>query len=241
MTAPKLVLIRHGESTANVAATSAEIAGLEAIAVEARDADIPLSALGEQQAAALGTRLNAELGGHSEFARVWSSPYRRAIQTAGLALGGATPITVDERLRDRELGIIDALTVRGVDVRLPAEAARRRWLGKFYYRPPGGEAWTDVALRLRSFVRDLDWEDERPVVVFAHDAVVTLFIYLFLRYTEEELDAFLASRVVRNASVTTLVCDAGGAWSVEAFSDDRHLEAAGVPVTEHPGAAHVSD
>jgi broad specificity phosphatase PhoE len=126
-------------------------------------------------------------------------------------------------------------------VRLPAEAARRRWLGKFYYRPPGGEAWTDVVLRLRSFVRDLDLEDERPVVVFAHDAVVSLFIYIFLRYTEEELNEFLVSRVVRNASVTTLVRDGGGAWSVEAFSDDRHLEAAGVPITEHPGAAHASD
>jgi broad specificity phosphatase PhoE len=241
MASPKLFLIRHGESTANVAASAAEAAGLESIAVDARDADIPLSALGEQQAVALGVRLDAELGGHPEFARVWSSPYRRATQTARLALGGATPITVDERLRDRELGIIDALTVRGVDVRLPAEAARRRWLGKFYYRPPGGEAWTDVVLRLRSFVRDVDWEDERPVVVFAHDAVVSLFIYTFLRFTEEELNEFLVSRVVRNASITTLLRDAAGAWSVETFSDDRHLEAAGVPVTEHPGAAHVPE
>ena len=66
----------------------------------------------------------------------------------------AKVFAVDERLRDRELGILDALTAHGVDVRLPAEAARRRWLGKFYYRPPGGEAWTDVALRLRSFLRD---------------------------------------------------------------------------------------
>jgi broad specificity phosphatase PhoE len=241
MAAPKLVLIRHGESTANVAASAAEVAGLESIAVEARDADIPLSALGEQQAAALGTRLAAELDDHPELARVWSSPYRRAVQTARLALGETTPITVDERLRDRELGIIDALTVRGVDVRLPAEAARRRWLGKFYYRPPGGEAWTDVVLRLRSFVPDLDWEDERPVVVFAHDAVVSLLIYIFLRFTEEELNEFLVTRVVRNASVTTLVRDAGGAWSVETFSDDRHLEAAGVPATEHPGAARVTE
>jgi broad specificity phosphatase PhoE len=241
MTAPKLILIRHGESTANVAASAAETAGLETIAVEVRDADVPLSALGEQQAAALGTRLEAELGGHPELVRVWSSPYRRAIQTARLALGGGTPFTIDERLRDRELGIIDALTVRGVDVRLPAEAARRRWLGKFYYRPPGGEAWTDVVLRLRTFARDLDWQDERPVIVFAHDAVVSLFIYIYLRYTEEELDEFLVSRVVRNASVTTLVRDSGGGWSVEAFSDDRHLTAAGVPITEHPGAAHVTE
>ena len=37
MTALTLLLIRHGESTANVAAAAAEAAGAEVIAVEARD------------------------------------------------------------------------------------------------------------------------------------------------------------------------------------------------------------
>ncbi|MFF1574793.1 histidine phosphatase family protein [Leifsonia sp. NPDC058292] len=241
MTAPRLLLIRHGESTANVAATAAEAAGLEAIEVTARDADVPLSPLGEQQAAALGPRLAAELGGSPERARVFSSPYRRAVHTARLALGDSAPITIDERLRDRELGILDALTALGVDARLPAEAARRRWLGKFYYRPPGGEAWTDVALRIRSFARDLDWTDDRPIVVFAHDAVVSLFLFVFLGLTEEQLNEFLVTRVVGNASITSLVRDDDGAWTVETFSDDTHLSAAGVAATEHPGVARVAE
>jgi broad specificity phosphatase PhoE len=239
MDAPKLILVRHGESTANVAATSAEAAGLETIPVETRDADVPLSPLGEQQALALGVRLSAELGGRPEEARVFSSPYRRAVQTAQLALGGGHPFAIDERLRDRELGILDALTARGVDARLPAEAARRRWVGRFYYRPPGGEAWTDVALRIRSFSGDVDRSDGRPVVVFTHDAVVTLFLYVFLQYTEAELTEFLLTRVVSNASVTILEHDTTGTWEVSAFSDDRHLEAVGVPPTAHPGAARV--
>jgi broad specificity phosphatase PhoE len=234
-------LIRHGESTANVAATTADAAGLEAIPVEARDADVPLSPLGEQQATALGPRLAAELGGRPEFARVYSSPYRRAIHTARLALGETAPLTIDERLRDRELGILDALTPLGVDTRVPAEAARRRWLGKFYYRPPGGEAWTDVALRIRSFARDLDWTDERPIVVFAHDAVVSLFLYVFLGLTEEQLDEFLVTRVVGNASITALARGDDGFWTVQAFSDDTHLTSAGLPTTEHPGVAHAAE
>ncbi|WP_433862073.1 histidine phosphatase family protein [Streptomyces sp. L7] len=239
MTAAKILLVRHGESTANVAATAAEAAGEEVIDVGARDADVPLSELGERQAAALRPRLAAELGADRRGALVWSSPYRRAVSTARLALDGDA-FVVDERLRDRELGILDALTRHGVDTRLPQEAARRRWLGTFYYRPPGGEAWTDVALRLRSFARELPAADRRPVLVFTHDAVVSLFLYVLLGWTEQELNAYLLDRVVGNATVTTLVADGGG-WRVEAFADDAHLIAAGLPATEHPGAAHVTE
>lgn len=239
MTASKIMLIRHGESTANVAATAAEAAGDEVIAVTARDADVPLSELGEQQAAALRPRLEADLGAELGRALVWSSPYRRAVSTARLALGSSA-FTIDERLRDRELGILDALTKRGVDARLPEEAARRRWLGKFYYRPPGGEAWTDVALRLRSFTGELAGADGRPVLLFTHDAVVSLFLYVLLGWTEAELDAFLLDRVVGNATVTTVVAE-GPRWRVETFSDDTHLTAAGLPATVHPGAARVTE
>lgn len=239
MTAAKILLIRHGESVANVAAAAAEAAGAETIAVPARDADVPLSDLGERQAAALRPRLDAELGADRGSALVWSSPYRRAVSTARLAVGDDA-FTIDERLRDRELGILDTLTARGVDVRLPAEAARRRWLGKFYYRPPGGEAWTDVALRLRSFVAELGRADGRAVVLFTHDAVVSLFLYVLLGWTEEELNAFLVNRVVGNASVTSLVPNGAG-WRVESFSDDAHLVAAGLPATVHPGASRVAE
>ena len=126
MTATQLWLVRHGESTANVLATEAQRAGLEAIAVEHRDADVPLSDTGVRQAEALGSWLAAAEGTPQS---VWSSPYLRAEQTITIALeesGRPLPVLVDERLRDRELGILDALTSHGVDVRLPDEAARRR-------------------------------------------------------------------------------------------------------------------
>ncbi len=65
-------------------------------------------------------------------------------------------VLTDERLRDRELGILDRLTRLGVKTRYPDEAERRLWLGKLYYRPPGGESWADVALRLRSILDELN-------------------------------------------------------------------------------------
>ncbi|MGO4299492.1 histidine phosphatase family protein [Leifsonia sp. RAF41] len=237
MTARTLLLIRHGESTANVAAAAAEAAGADVIAVEARDADVTLSPLGELQAGALGSRLREMLPAD---AVLYSSPYRRAIQTARFALGEETPLRLDERLRDRELGILDRLTATGVEHRLPLEADRRRWSGKFYYRPPGGEAWTDVALRIRSFLRDALPSDAKDgvVVVFAHDAVVSLFLYVLLRMSEAELADHLLTHPVANASVTELTRD-GDEWTLQAFADDTHLTAAGLPATEHVGEART--
>jgi broad specificity phosphatase PhoE len=230
----RLLLIRHGESTGNVAASAAEAGGAEAIAVEARDADVPLSSLGERQAAALAQALR----GHTVSGTHWfSSPYRRAVQTARAAGVERPVLLLDERLRDRELGVIDALTALGVERRLPLEAERRRWLGKFYYRPPGGESWADVALRVRSFLRDLPAGDG-TTVIFTHDAVVSIFLYVLLRMTEEELREFLRTRPVTNASVTVLT-RTGAGWQVDAFADDSHLAEVGVPATEHPGNARA--
>lgn len=241
MTATQLWLVRHGESTANVLATQAQLAGLEAIAVEHRDADVPLSDAGIQQAEALGAWL-ASADDAPGWA--WSSPYLRAQQTIGVAIetsGRQLDVLVDERLRDRELGILDALTSHGVDVRLPDEAARRRWLGKFYYRPPGGEAWTDVVLRVRSFLRDLEsTSGDGPVLIVAHDAVVMVFLYICLGWSERDLLDFASTHTVLNASVTRLSREPGTPrWTLDVFSHDDHLEALGAPVTRHGGDSTV--
>ena len=71
----------------------------------------------------------------------WSTPW---------TAGGAPRPVLDERLRERDLGLFDGMTGQGIKDTYPEEAARRSAMGKFYYRPPGGESWTDVVLRVRS-------------------------------------------------------------------------------------------
>jgi broad specificity phosphatase PhoE len=91
---------------------------------------------------------------------------------------------IDERLREREFGIFDRLTAAGIRHRFPEESAHRRRLGKFYHRPPGGESWVDVILRLRSMLNtiNLHYCDKRVLIV-CHQVVVFCF-----RYILEELD-----------------------------------------------------
>ena len=91
---------------------------------------------------------------------------------------------IDERLREREFGIFDRLTTAGIRRTFPEEAAHRTRLGKFYHRPPGGESWADVILRLRSMLNTINLQYcDRRVLVVCHQVVVLCF-----RYILEELD-----------------------------------------------------
>lgn len=133
----RLWVIRHGESAGNVARDAAHSIGGEDIDIQARDVDVPLSALGERQAAALG-RWFASKTEEETPEVILSSPYLRAQSTAlavHAALSGANDIVADERLREREFGVLDRLTRLGIERRHPELAASRRLIGKFYFRP----------------------------------------------------------------------------------------------------------
>ena len=238
MGARELILVRHGESQGNVAAAAAYEQRLEAIEIDERDADVELSSAGREQAGALGLALAASADDERPQV-VWCSPYVRALQTARIALEAADldlSVRVDERLRDRELGILDRLTFTGVQARHPEEAELRKRLGKFYHRPSGGESWADVALRLRSVLADLDRaEDGRRVLVVCHDAVVMLIRYVCEQMTEAQI-LETESEPVRNVSITRLrrASDATP-WELIGFNDVSHLEVEPAPVTQHPG------
>jgi broad specificity phosphatase PhoE len=206
-----LILTRHGESTGNVAYRAVQGTDAEETDIPERDADVPLSETGREQAAALGRWL-ADLDEEERPTMVLASPYRRALHTARIALAqtpfgpdevGGLEIRVDERLRDREQGILEGLTPLGVRRRHPEEAKRMRRLGKFYYRPPGGESWTDLALRLRGFYRDLELTASGArVLVVAHDAIVVMTRYIVENLSEREV-LEIEKEPIANCSVTS--------------------------------------
>ena len=232
--------MRHGESAGNVARETAERDRLERIALDTRDVDVPLSDLGKRQAEALGTWM-AELPRRERPTVVWTSPYVRACQTAEIALSAAgldLPLVVDERLREREFGVLDGLTRHGIEQQWPDEAARRSAIGKFYHRPPGGESWTDALLRVRSAVSDLrrDCAGERVLVV-AHQVVVLLVRYVVEGMTEHEILAVDRLGDVANCAITSYVSD-GGSLRLEAYNDTTHLVEEDEPVTAEPEGPH---
>ena len=238
-------VVRHGESAANVARREAEAGKHPHIDVPMRDMDVPLSPLGERQARALGEWFGRMDPGEQPNV-VLLSPYIRVRQTAALALeaAGLDPETmvVDERLREKEFGILDRLTHFGIRQKYPDQAEFRRHLGKFYHRPPGGESWCDVLLRLRSVVDTItrEYRGERVLIV-AHQVVVLCLRYLFERMTEEEILAIDRANDIANCSVTSYEFDPGagrkGKLVLRLFNYVAPLTEAGEPVTREPDAA----
>jgi probable phosphoglycerate mutase len=237
-----LWIVRHGESAGNVARDAADAGGLELIDIAERDVDVPLSQLGHTQGRALG-RWFASLPAGSRPNVVFTSPYLRARETAeyirrGGGVDTSDKATVDERLREKEFGLLDRLTRRGIEQRFPDQAAARARVGKFYHRPPGGEAWTDVILRLRVFADTISLHYSEPgcrVLVVAHQVIVLCMRYLIEEMDEATILDIDARGDVANCGVTEYVLK-DDRLVLAKYNFTAPLEREGAPVTAEPDA-----
>ena len=237
----RLWIVRHGESAGNVARDQATLAGIGRIDIAERDMDVPLSALGEDQSRALGAWFAAKPAMERPNA-ILTSPYLRAQRTAqliasvgGLAADASHPCT-DERLREREFGILDRLTRFGIEELHPEQAEARRLLGKFYHRPPGGESWCDVILRLRSALDTLSLHYAgKNVLIVGHQVVVLCLRYLLEGLNEADILAIDRNADVANCGVTEYAFDPNGGpdggMNLVRYNFTAPLERAGAPVT----------
>ena len=223
-----LWIVRHGQSAGNVARDAAEAASEPLIDIAIRDVDTPLSELGRRQAVALG-RWFGTMPRASKPNVVLCSPYVRAVQTTELLLDAAgvdaDAITHqrDERLREKEFGLLDRLTKVGIRQKYPELAEQRAHVGKFYFRPP------DTLTR--------EYRREQVLIV-AHQVIVNCLRYLFERMSEEQILTIDRVADVPNCSVTSYEFDpnAGraGKLVLRLVNFVAPLEEAGAPVTAAP-------
>ena len=150
-----LILVRHGESTANAAG----------LLVGRLDA--PLTDRGVAQAETLGPVLGS-------VSRVISSPLARARATA-TALGTSLPVEVDERWIEVDYGEFDGRPLDSV----PPETWSR-WRSDPDFRPAGGESLAEAGRRVRSACEELFADDDGSargpgsVVVVSHVSPIKL-------------------------------------------------------------------
>ena len=145
-----LYLVRHGQSDWNAAN---RFQG---------HVDRPLTDLGREQADALARELAA-----TALERIYSSPLRRALDTAtAVAAGRELEVVADEGLREVDVGSWAGLTRAEVEERYPA--AFRRWVA-------GGDGWADgetyqemSARVLTCIVRIADAHEDGAILVVSH-------------------------------------------------------------------------
>jgi broad specificity phosphatase PhoE len=156
----RLLLARHGESIWNA---ERRFQG---------STDIPLSARGRAQALALAQGLRAY-----RVRAAYVSPFRRAVETAELALrGSGVPITVLDELRELSLGTWEGCTVD--EIRARDGDPYVAWLRAPHdCPPPGGEPLPVVSARVRAAVDRIaaTHPGRDDVLVVAHGGVISVY------------------------------------------------------------------
>jgi broad specificity phosphatase PhoE len=149
-----LVIVRHGQSEANVMADMNKRGDTEARAAMAaakrHDSNMRLTDLGRQQARTVGAWLR-EHG--PTFDAFYVSEYIRTKETAGeMDLQGAV-WQPDLMIRERDQGVQDG----GGDVKLGLDPEEQFRLDKspLFWCPLGGESMADVVIRIRHFLETL--------------------------------------------------------------------------------------
>ncbi len=139
-------LLRHGQTALSV---ERRFSG--------RGADPELTDVGLAQAAAAARRLAADAQ-TTPYAAVYSSPLRRAGQTAAAVAAALNlPVRTDERLAETDFGEWDGYTFAEVQAEWPADL--EKWLADPAVAPPGGESFASTMVRV---------QDAREEIAAAH-------------------------------------------------------------------------
>ena len=194
----RISFVRHGESVANVRG------------VWQGHGDAPLSALGREQAAALGARLAA-----SKFDLVESSDLARAFHTSQ-ALG--VPVVTNRAFREIDLGAWEGLTREEVAARFPDEV--RALKAGQAIRIGGAESWDDLYRRTKAAIEALRarLEPGQHAVVFSHGGVVST-IFAALLGVRDRMPRSLGHVV--NTAWSTARFD-GSRVFIERYNDGTH-------------------
>ncbi|HEV2480191.1 MAG TPA: 2,3-diphosphoglycerate-dependent phosphoglycerate mutase [Puia sp.] len=171
---PLLVLVRHGQSTWNL---ENRFTG---------ETDIPLTALGREEARLAGTRLR-----DIPFAHGFTSALQRAIDTMTLLLEEACqpklPVTRNRALNERNYGQLQGLNKAEVAKQYGEEQVAI-WRRSYATRPPGGESLADTAARVipyyRTAVEPL-LKEEQNILIVAHGNSLRSLV-MFLEHIGEE-------------------------------------------------------
>ena len=161
----RIVLLRHGESEANLD---------KSIFERVPDHAIPLTAHGHEQAAKAGKQLRELFG--NESVRTYVSPYLRTLQTLdSLGLDDLIGAANEEpRLREQDWANFQDTAA------IEREMELRNSFGHFFYRFNHGESGADVYDRVSSFLetmhRDFAMPDAPPnVLLVSHGLTMRLF------------------------------------------------------------------
>jgi probable phosphoglycerate mutase len=198
----QIFLIRHGETVWN---TEKIIQG---------HLDSPLTEMGITQIKALANHLKSQ-----SFAALYSSDLGRAYQTAqGISEKIKLPIRVDQRLRERNLGIFQGILKKELKEKYPEES-RCYDANDANYVIPNGESLKQLNKRcVECFEEIVQKQVGKRILVVTHNGVlVTLFKHTM------QLPLEMRPRFVSSNSSINVFSYQNKSWLLERLGDLSHL------------------
>jgi broad specificity phosphatase PhoE len=179
-----LILVRHGESEGNFAnARDRSGQSVPKRFLNRHPSNWRLTARGQRQAKAAGAWLRKH--GPKSYRRYYVSTYNRAVETAGLLGLPNAQWTTESRLRERDMGKFSDLPSERA-LKYPEELKERSRDG-FHWRPPSGESFTDLEVRLNLMLDKLSRKcDGETAIIVCHGEIMWTMIYLLEGLTPAE-------------------------------------------------------
>lgn len=198
----ELIIVRHGETIWNAEGR------------QQGHLDSALTPAGARQAEAIAETLSKE-----KFSALYTSDLGRAFTTAEvIAAKCSHKVTTDERLRERNLGIFQTLTMAEVEERYPEEYRAFR-SGDPDYEIPSGESARQRYDRAVACADDIAKRHAgQRVVVVTHGGILDSYFRRALCIALTEPRRFR----LFNASINTFFV-VGGEWALGTWGDVSHL------------------
>lgn len=209
----RIILIRHGESEANVDST---------VYSRVPDWRISLTTDGYSQAREVGTKIGKLIG--EESFGVFCSPYVRTIQTKEAMLEGIGRKPVldyqDPCLREQEYGNMPEKDKNTVNKKLRSE------FGYFFYRFPEGESCADVYDRMALFLDTLHRRFEKSncpenIFIVSHGNAIKCFL---ARWYHWNIDYFESIGQLPNCHVICMLLNNDYYILTEPFTINKYFE-----------------
>jgi len=205
----ELIVVRHGETIWN---EKGLIQG---------HLDTDLSPMGIRQARAIAERLAED-----EVTVIYSSDLKRSYKTAEyLAVKTGHKTITDSRLRERNLGIFQGLSMGEVKRKYPDEFNLYKTAGPDYVVPEGESRRQQFERAIACIKEITDRHIGKRIVIMTHGGVLNgLFRYVL------DIPISVPTRFkLFNASINTFFVE-NGSWLLGTWGDVSHLQDIGVTV-----------
>ena len=157
----ELYIVRHGETDTNF---EGRINGMST--------DKPLNAKGIKQVKELKKNLDI-----NQFDEVYSSPLKRAMETAQILNDGVHEIKQDKRLYEADYGSWDGLTEKEMRAKHPDAFDENNYLLPNYTQyAKDGEEYDHVYQRVEEFMNDMAKKGDEKIMVVCHGFISRSFL-----------------------------------------------------------------